>query len=56
MRMFNANQRVPSAEDEAAKIRLMAIAHRSKAGRSPEKTTQALPQLPDAPEDSEIER
>lgn len=54
MRIFNAKQSVRSAEDEAAAIRLMAITHRSKAGRSPEKTTQALPQLPGAPEDSEI--
>ena len=54
MGIFNANQGVPSAEDEAATIRLMAITHRSKAGHSPEKTTQASPQLPDAPEDSEI--
>ena len=54
MRIFNANQSVRSAEDEAAAIRLRAITHRSKAGRAPEKTTLALPQLRDAPENSEI--
>jgi hypothetical protein len=39
MRLFKANQQPLSAEDEAAIVRLMALANRFKAGDSTTKTS-----------------
>ncbi len=52
MRLFKANRPSKSHEDEAAAVRLLAIANRSKARISPDLATEAphLPELPEAPE------
>jgi hypothetical protein len=51
MNLFKTNQPARSAEDEAAAMRLRAIAHRSKAGRSPDPASS--PEVPDALTQSE---
>ena len=51
MNLFKTSQPARSAEDEAAALRLRAIAHRSKAGRSPD--SGSSPEVPDAPAEPE---
>jgi hypothetical protein len=54
MRLFKTHDPVRSVEDEAAAVRLMAIANRCKVGRSPDLTAEALPDSPEAPDVPEI--
>ncbi len=54
MRLFKTDDPVRSAEDEAAAVRLMAIANRCKAGRLPDSTAEASPDSPEAPDAPEI--
>lgn len=46
MRFFRANQAPRSPEDEAAAVRLMAIANRGKVASSPDRPEQTLPGAP----------
>ena len=46
MRFFRANQTPRSPEDEAAAVRLMAVAIRGKAASSPDRPEQTLPEAP----------
>jgi hypothetical protein len=52
MRLFKASQRTRSAEDEAAAVRLLAIASRSK-GRLSDCWVEAWSEVPELPTASE---
>lgn len=49
MKLFNARQTTPSAEDEAATVRLIAIAHRGKGESSLGSMIRPLLDEPEAP-------
>jgi len=50
MRLFKASDAARSAEDEAAAVRLLAIANRSKAPPSHDSAAQARSETPEPPE------
>jgi hypothetical protein len=54
MRFFKANQPPRSPADEAAAVRLMAIASRGKASGAPEWATEPPLETPDEPTSSEV--
>lgn len=53
MKLFKAEAPERSAADQAAAVRLMAIANRYKTGRSPDPAPEGAPE-PQAPEEPEF--